>query len=791
MSHYKVIIQTLTQSEGDHRLTDLSRYPDLADKIADGVFQFDGTTVEPFRIDDIGAGGNGTSIVLSNSNNKYSFSLLGSMKIAARLGESIVLLNYTTGGSAYGIDGPNPTNGIWSTDTANIPGGAADLLTGALDRIQDFQDYCTAGSHTWELLFIIRSHGHANDTVPYTYDTERQALDDALIAKLATFSITDPLFFNVSIPVRSNQFNKKIRSVYFSKRNTSPEDFKVFDMSNGDIVDDSDLNGDITHAGYDISEAAATWMDVTYDSIVNPVIPTPQPANRGIFNAKIGHVSSYDSVGRFFEKIGTLTEGQQTAIRTAEASLKAAGIWNKYPALWIWVGGASGAHQYDLKNPDRPPLGFVDITHDADGVTFNGSTSYIQTSLRITDFPFLKFTGFGLVWYQQNNRLNTDEVICSITQNGSTNGLLRVYPSRTGSSGRMRCDIGTSGFDFVSNAITDTQGVTSFQTNGTHAQFHKRGIIRGQKVFTTVADTNGKLIIGHDSFGGGRFFNGTLSLFGVRQNLNDDEIRDEATIFQQLQIDLGREVVVTEADFPASYQDLLDAATANADTLPTSIIQQYQQEFLEEIEDLLDGVDILRCYAGDDNTDDFSLYNMVRPSNIATISGTVDRDAGGWKGGGGTSDYINNNHDLALDCIHFSQNNASILAFVIEAQTAGAAIAGCASSSFNRLFNSTGAHRICTSNALNASADLSGAGYRAIRREDATNVRLDVDETTLNRTATATGIASETFLNFKSGATPGDMRLAFSVVGRFFNTTESMRWRTAMRNYLIKLGFTL
>jgi hypothetical protein len=86
----------------------------------------------------------------------------------------------------------------------------------------------------------------------------------------------------------------------------------------------------------------------------------------------------------FSDAIGTLTTEQQAAIDDLVIAIKAISsgdVWtNKLKVAYPFVGGTSGAHAVNLRSPGTFN-GTVNgtVTHNANGVTGNGSTGYIDT----------------------------------------------------------------------------------------------------------------------------------------------------------------------------------------------------------------------------------------------------------------------------------------------------------------------------------------------------------------------------------------------------------------------------
>jgi hypothetical protein len=77
---------------------------------------------------------------------------------------------------------------------------------------------------------------------------------------------------------------------------------------------------------------------------------------------------------------------QETAINNLVLSLKGASLWSKFYALYPFVGGDATKHSYNLKAPGSYQITNSGVwtsgavTHDANGITGNGSTAFGDTN---------------------------------------------------------------------------------------------------------------------------------------------------------------------------------------------------------------------------------------------------------------------------------------------------------------------------------------------------------------------------------------------------------------------------
>ncbi len=97
--------------------------------------------------------------------------------------------------------------------------------------------------------------------------------------------------------------------------------------------------------------------------------------------------SAYDSDAQaFFTAAGITDSTQKSAVNQLVLDLKSYSIWTKFIAIYPLVGGTSTTHKYNLKNPVDSDAAFRivfsgGITHDANGITGNGTTGYGNTKI--------------------------------------------------------------------------------------------------------------------------------------------------------------------------------------------------------------------------------------------------------------------------------------------------------------------------------------------------------------------------------------------------------------------------
>lgn len=121
-----------------------------------------------------------------------------------------------------------------------------------------------------------------------------------------------------------------------------------------------------------------------------------------IINPYIFTVAGFDSDAQAFFTAASITDNtQKTAINQLVLDLKSYSLWTKFIAIYPLVGGSATSHKYNLKNPVDSDAAFRlvfsgGITHDANGITGNGTTGYADTKIiPSTNFSLDDCSGFS------------------------------------------------------------------------------------------------------------------------------------------------------------------------------------------------------------------------------------------------------------------------------------------------------------------------------------------------------------------------------------------------------------
>lgn len=89
---------------------------------------------------------------------------------------------------------------------------------------------------------------------------------------------------------------------------------------------------------------------------------------------------------KFFTASGLSDTAQKSAVTTLVKSMKSASLWTKMQAVYPFVGGTSNTHSWNLKDTNvfRVAWTTSGVTHNANGITGNGSSGYGNTQYNPT-----------------------------------------------------------------------------------------------------------------------------------------------------------------------------------------------------------------------------------------------------------------------------------------------------------------------------------------------------------------------------------------------------------------------
>jgi hypothetical protein len=263
--------------------------------------------------------------------------------------------------------------------------------------------------------------------------------------------------------------------------------------------------------------------------------------------------SSYDSDAQaFFTAAGNLatldyTDAEaKTAINDLVLALKAASIWNKMHAVYPFVGGSAAAHKFNLRDPQDTNAAhrlqfFGGITHNANGITGNGTTGYADAFYNPA-LDGMTDTSAHISAYVRSTTVNNQNGNAVIGAKESTNEVILVadFANLTYSA------LYNTG-DFMNESPT-TGRVGTFvvsRTSGSSAKMFRNGNLIEHVTGSSGAVPNSKLLIlnqAEQNAIGAAFSDANLAFVSLGDGLNDTEAGQLRTAIENFETALGRNI---------------------------------------------------------------------------------------------------------------------------------------------------------------------------------------------------------------------------------------------------------
>jgi hypothetical protein len=195
-------------------------------------------------------------------------------------------------------------------------------------------------------------------------------------------------------------------------------------------------------------------------------------ATHGIL-ARATSGTSFDSDAQAFITAAGITDPtQQNAINSLVVNLKTYSLWTSMKAIYPFVGGTSGTHKWNLKDPRDLDAAYRLVfnggwTHASTGATPNGVNGWGDTKLVAQGTLSLNSTSFGVY-----SRTNLDRLAPSI---GNLTGAASAEASlwlRSSNLAFLRVNGGTAS----TPANSDSRGlILANRVNSTQVQIQIRG----------------------------------------------------------------------------------------------------------------------------------------------------------------------------------------------------------------------------------------------------------------------------------------------------------------------------
>jgi hypothetical protein len=222
------------------------------------------------------------------------------------------------------------------------------------------------------------------------------------------------------------------------------------------------------------------------------------------------------------------------ALDTFVTSLKSNNLWNKFYALYPFVGGNSQSNRYNLINTGSYLIAFTGSwTFNDNGITGDGSTAYGNTYLSV---PATNFSGSATIF---NYSRTTGITGIDMGSEGLGPGPFYIANRYTGNLTYFSFDISAT-----TSASLDGSGLYMGVSSGSTQLVYRNGSQSFSTNKTAGQNPAANFYIGSNNFrdNASDFSNRNFAMAGFANSFNLSQASTFYTIVQNFQTALGRQV---------------------------------------------------------------------------------------------------------------------------------------------------------------------------------------------------------------------------------------------------------
>jgi hypothetical protein len=248
----------------------------------------------------------------------------------------------------------------------------------------------------------------------------------------------------------------------------------------------------------------------------------------------------------FITATGITNAVQVNAINQLVIDLKLDNLWDKCIAIYPYIGGTATTHKYNLKNPLDTDAAFRilwvgGVTHNANGITGNGTNGYGETYIKPSTHLTLNSTHIAF-WSKTNSTQASSLAEMGITD-GALNASLRIC-SRNSSNYSIYSVNDNSG-----GIVTGTTDSTGFwvatRTASNLRKLYRNGVSISSNSTGSIALSNATIpVLAQKAFNNtvssGSYSIKNFIFASAGQGLTDSEVANYNNIVNTFQTAIGR-----------------------------------------------------------------------------------------------------------------------------------------------------------------------------------------------------------------------------------------------------------
>lgn len=298
--------------------------------------------------------------------------------------------------------------------------------------------------------------------------------------------------------------------------------------------------------GSNISSATSSTYTLVQADATFAITCTVTATNvAGSANATSNSLTILDADANAFLTAASITDNTiVNAVNQLFVSLKGYSIYNKMYALHLYVGGTSSTHKWNAVNPLDTNAAYRivwngGVTHNANGVTGNGTNGYGETYLQPSTNLIQNNT--HIAFYSRTNIQNANAPMG--IQDGALNASLRIVPRNASNQSIYSVNDNTGS---VVSSVTDSSGFWIASRTASNARkLYRNGAVTQTATTVSVARSTATIpVLGQKGATNtmGAYLAVNFALSSTGEAFNDTEAANYYTAVQAFQTALGRQV---------------------------------------------------------------------------------------------------------------------------------------------------------------------------------------------------------------------------------------------------------
>jgi hypothetical protein len=266
-----------------------------------------------------------------------------------------------------------------------------------------------------------------------------------------------------------------------------------------------------------------------------------------IINPYVFSVNVDPDAQAFITAAGITDNTQKTAINTLVLSLKANNIWQKFKAIYPFVGGTATTHKFNLINPLDTNAAFRLVfnggwTHSSTGATPNGTNAFANSFL--VPSTTITLNSIGLSYYSRTNTTPANNSINMGSWIGAgleyTILAIRSYLSSTRTYGILQTSNAGTFAQFVD---ANSLGLyTTTRTANNLTKIFKNGILSATNSELSTGNSTNSIYLGAANGNTLNYSNRECAFASIGDGLTDTDASNFYTAVQAFNTTLGRQV---------------------------------------------------------------------------------------------------------------------------------------------------------------------------------------------------------------------------------------------------------